>query len=162
MNSVVLNNCYRYRNVFKNGADALLKWLKKPMVFVKSSNFHVVRTIKFCSNFTSIWYKHFVRNVWRDIRLPLATGAGKKLTAYLLQKLIFRSGILCYHCWCVCWCWRSKFSIHYLKVFGPHAGQIWTKPYDLNCTKFWAFWQKGVSHFGRGFCDWNNCFMLNY
>ena len=52
--------------------------------------------LKILCSFTSLWYKHFSRNVWRDFRLSmsaLATVAGKVLTANLLQKLIFRSGI---------------------------------------------------------------------
>ena len=39
-------------------------------------------------------------HIWRDFRLPmsaLTTVAGKVLTANLLQKCIFPSGILCYH-----------------------------------------------------------------
>ena len=40
-------------------------------------------------------------------------------------------------------------SLHTLfdKVFGPHAGRIWTKSYGPNYTEFWAFWQKMVYHF---------------
>ena len=86
----------------KNGAN-------KPGSLSKSSKFRVVWTIRLCSNFTSMWYKRFVlfcfcfcfvflfcfvfcvclfvfvfvlflRNVWRDFRLPmpaLATVARK-------------------------------------------------------------------------------------
>ena len=28
--------------------------------------------IWFCSNFTCMWYKHFYRNVWRDLRLSMS------------------------------------------------------------------------------------------
>ena len=39
---------------------------------------------------------------------------------------------------------RSPKSLH---VFGPHAGEIWTKSYGLNRTKFFAFWQKMDNNF---------------
>ena len=92
------------------------KWLKKNGFFSKSSRFRVVWTIQFCLNFTSMWPKYLSNNVWRDIRLPMSaieTVAGKSLTLNLLQKLIFRSGILYmyYHCWC--WHWSLK-SLHTL------------------------------------------------
>ena len=117
-------------------------WLSKTPVFV-------VWTIRFCSNSTSIWYKHFLRNVWRDFRLPmsaLATVARKSFMANLQQKLIFRSGILFYHCWR--WHWKSKISPHIIwQVFGPHAGEIWTKSYGSNHTKFCVYGQKMVNNF---------------
>ena len=38
---------------------------------------------------------------------------------------------------------KSKVAPYIIwKVFGPHAGEIWTKSYGPNYTKFWAFWQK--------------------
>ena len=58
----------------------------------KSSKFHVVLTIRFCSNFTSIWYKHFLRNIWRDFRLPmsvLATVARKSFNGKFTGKKWF-------------------------------------------------------------------------
>ena len=33
------------------------------------------------------------------------------------------------------------------KVIGTHAGEIWTKSYGPNYTKFWTFWQKMVNNF---------------
>ena len=145
--------------------------IKKPVFLSKSSKFHVVWTIWFCSNFTSIWYKLFLRNVWSDFRLPmsaLATVAPKSFDGKFTAKFIFQSGILCYHCWY--WHWKSKVSSYIIwQVYGPHAGEIWTKSYGPNHTKLCAFWQKWLtifnkvlSHFGRRFCDWNNCLMLKY
>ena len=34
-------------------------------------------------------------------------------------------------------------------MFVPHASEIWTKSYDPNYTKIWAFWQKTgfLNHF---------------
>ena len=107
INSLALNNCFSCRNVFLNDVNALSKKVFKDPFFSffffffwsKTSKVRVVWTIRFCSNFTSMWYKHFSRNVWRDFWLPMSAlamvvGLGKSL----LQKLIFRSGILCYHC----------------------------------------------------------------
>ena len=84
-------------------------------VLFKSSKFHVVWTIPFCSNSTSMWSKYLSNNVWRDFRLPmpaLATVAGKNFNGKFTTKLIFRSGILYYHCWC--WHWKSIKSLHTL------------------------------------------------
>ena len=38
----------------------------------KSSKSRVVWTTRFCSNFTCMWYKHSLRNVWRDFRLLMS------------------------------------------------------------------------------------------
>ena len=39
--------------------------------------------------------------------------------------------------------WKSKVSPHIpLKLFEPHAREIWTKLYCLRYTKFWAFWRE--------------------
>ena len=94
-NSLALNNCFNYIYIFQNGFNALSKIiLKRPgllflllflflflflffffcFVFLsKSSKFCVVWTIRFCSNFTNMWYKHFLRNVtWRDFSLSVS------------------------------------------------------------------------------------------
>ena len=71
----------------------------------------------FCWKLSLVWLSNAkikglcAWDVCRDFRLLmslLATVAGEILTANLLQKLIFRSGILCYHCWY--WHWKSKVS----------------------------------------------------
>ena len=71
--------------------------------------------------------------------LGFVTVARKILTANLLQKMIFRSGILGYH-------YRRALtlevyeSLHTLFdkyiVFGPHAGEILTKSHGTINTKF--------------------------
>ena len=61
----------------------------------KSWNFRVDWTIRYCSNFISVWYKHFLRNVWRDFRLPmsaLAMVAGKSFNGKLTAKIDFSIG----------------------------------------------------------------------
>ena len=69
-------------------------------------------------------------------------------------------------------------------MFAPYASEIWTKSYGPNYTKFWAFLTKKEKqktkpkkkkkvfffynhimtkcwrHFGRRFCSWNYCLML--
>ena len=68
------------------------KWFKKTCFFVKNSKFCVVWTTWFCSNFTSMWYKHSLRNVWRDFRLlmsALATVTGKSFNSKFTQTRRF-------------------------------------------------------------------------
>ena len=75
MNSLALNNCFSNRNICQNGINALSKNIfLKPVFFfffffffVKQLKiFHVVWTIMILFKFTSMWFKHFLRNVWRD------------------------------------------------------------------------------------------------
>ena len=47
------------------------KWFKKPGFLSKTSKFGVVWTVRFCSS--SMWYKHFLRNVSGDFRLLVST-----------------------------------------------------------------------------------------
>ena len=79
-----------------------------------------------------------------------------------------------YHC--CCWHWKSV-RLHTLfdKYLDHLLVKLRTKSYGPN-THFFAFWQEMVRtfwqnvdrrplgrrrHFGRHFCDWNNCLMLN-
>ena len=108
----------------RHGVSALSKMvLKKPRFFfffffwLKGLKFRVVWTIQFWSNFTSMWYKHFLRNVWRDFRLPmsaLATAAGKSFNGKFTSTFDFPIGyfillllMLILEVW--------SLSIHYLK-----------------------------------------------
>ena len=84
-------------------------------LFQKAQNFQVVFwTLQFCSNLTSMRYNIFffeecIEKLPME-RLPmssLATEARKRLMANVLQILIFRSGISCYHWWS--WHWSLKF-----------------------------------------------------
>ena len=84
---------------------------------------------------------------YRNFRLPmsaLATMYGK-----CTAKLDFPIGyFMLPYCWC--WHWKSKVSPYIIwYVFGPHAGEIWTKSYGPKYTKFWAFWPKIVHHFDK-------------
>ena len=77
----------------------------------------------------------------------LETVAGKSLTANLLQKLIFRSGILCYHC--ADTDTESLKSLHTL--FDKYLDHMRVKLEQnrmVQTIKFWSFWEKQmVNHF---------------
>ena len=98
INSFTINNSFSYRNVFRNCVNALSKRvLKTPVFLSKSSKFRVVWTIRFCSNFTSMWCKHFLRNtsIWRDFRLSmsaLATVARRSFNGKFIAKIDFPIG----------------------------------------------------------------------
>ena len=60
-------------------------------------------------------------------------------------------------------------SLHTLFVFGPHAGEIWTKSRGLiykilsflTKKKWLTIFDKVLTPFWKSFCDWNHCLMLN-
>ena len=93
INSLALNNCFSYRNIFQNDVNALSKMVLKNLFYLsKSSKFHIVWTIRFCSTFTSMWCKHFSRNVWKDFGFSisaLATVAGKSFNSKFTAKIDF-------------------------------------------------------------------------
>ena len=80
---------------FKNGKKKTIS-CQKAQSFVWFGPYDFVQIALACS--INIFLKE-CRPLWRDFRLSmsaLATVKGKNLTANLLQKLIYRSGILCY------------------------------------------------------------------
>ena len=60
INTLASNICFSYRNMFQNGVDALSKIVDA--FLSKSSKFHLVRIIRYCSNFANLWHKHLLRN----------------------------------------------------------------------------------------------------
>ena len=58
INTLASNICFSYRNMFQNGVDALSKIVDA--FLSKSSKFHLVRIIRLCSNFASLWHKHLL------------------------------------------------------------------------------------------------------
>ena len=91
------DNCFSYRNVFQNGVIALSKLvLKHPHIQNKNKNKTNKNIRSVCSNFTSMWYKCFVKqNVWRDFRIPmsaLATVKRKSFNGQFTTKLNFPIG----------------------------------------------------------------------
>ena len=173
---VALSNNFSYRK-------RLPKWRKlfvkngyiKPGFLSKSSKFRVVWTIRFSSNFFIIWYKHFVRNRWRDFRLPapvLATVARKSVNGKFTVKIDFPIDRAFYVIIAVADIQSLK-SLHTLfdkylahrLVKYERNRMVWTIHnfvlFDKKLvnteflTKYWR-------HFGGRFWDWNNCLMLKY
>ena len=70
INTLALNICFSYRNMFQNGVDALSKIVDA--FLSKSSKFYLVRIIRKCSNFASLWHKHLLRNYKWHFRLPMS------------------------------------------------------------------------------------------
>ena len=99
INSLALNNCFSYRNVFQNGINALTKMVFKNtffcfvlFCFFKKLKISCSLDIQFCSNFTRMWSKYLSNNVWRDFRLPmsaLATVAEKSFNGKFTAKIDF-------------------------------------------------------------------------
>ena len=91
-----LKQLFQLQKWFPKWRQRLVKNVKKKNRFwSNSSKFRVVRIMRFCSNLTSMWYKHFSRNVWRDYRLPmsaLATVAGKSFNGKFTAKIDFPIG----------------------------------------------------------------------
>ena len=92
INTLALNNCFSYRNVFQNDVSVWSKMVLKKTGFLskKPPKFGVVSTIRFCLNFTSMWCTHFWRKVWRDFRLSmwaLATVAGNNFNGKFTAKV---------------------------------------------------------------------------
>ena len=65
--------CFSYRNTFQNGVDALSKIVDA--FLSKSAKFYLVRIIQYCSNFASLWHKHFLRNYKWHFWLPMSAFA---------------------------------------------------------------------------------------
>ena len=55
----------------KMATTLLQKWFQK-WVFVKTSKFCIFQSIRFCSNFISLFSKYLSNNVWRYFRLPMS------------------------------------------------------------------------------------------
>ena len=103
--------------------------------------------------------KHFSRNVCRDFRLPmsaLATVAWKSFNGKFAAKIDFPIGAF-YVTIADADVGSLSLSIHYLiNIWSTYWWNlnkiVLSEPYKiLKCSR----------HFGRRFCDWNNCLMLN-
>ena len=88
--SLASNICFSYRNMFQNGIDALSKIVDA--FLSKSSKFYLVRIIRKCSDFASLWHKHLLRNYKWHFRLPrsaFATAIRNTLSKHQLFTLNF-------------------------------------------------------------------------
>ena len=90
INTLASNICFSYRNTFQNGVDAVPEIVDA--FLSKSSNFHLVRIIRKCSNFASLWHKHLLRNYKWHFRLLMsafATAISNTLSKHQLCTLNF-------------------------------------------------------------------------
>ena len=127
----------------------------------KSTKFCMVQTIRFCSNFTSMWSKYLSNNVWSNgnIKCPI----GKSILAVNLPLELFRATVANADI-------RSLKSFHTFlnKMFVLYASEIWTKLYGPNYTGNFELFDKKTgfynhfSTFKRHFCGGNYCLMPNY
>ena len=90
INILASNICFSYRNMLQNGVDALSKIVDA--FLSKSSKSYLVRMIRKCSNFASLWHKHLLRNYKWHFRLPMsafATAIWNTLSKHQLFTLNF-------------------------------------------------------------------------
>ena len=90
INTIALNICFSYRIMFQNGVNALSKIVDT--FLSKSSKFCLVRIIRWCSNFSSLWHKHLIRTYKWHFRLPMsafATAIWNTLSKHELFTLNF-------------------------------------------------------------------------
>ena len=81
----------------------------------KSSKVCVVSTIRFYSKFTGMWYKHFLRAVWRDFRFPMSNGSTEKLEWQIYCKNWFSDRALYVSIASSSWAWF--FSLFFIRKF---------------------------------------------
>ena len=70
INIFASNNCFSDRNIFQNGVKALSKI--DDAFLTKRWKFYLVRIIRFCSNFASLWHRHLLWNYKWNFRLPMS------------------------------------------------------------------------------------------
>ena len=105
INTLASDICFSYRNMFQNGVDALSKIVDA--FLSKSSRFYLVRIIRQCSNFASLWHKHLLRKYKWHFRLPMSafvTAIWNTLSKHQLFILnfafkLFHVSIAIDNCW---------------------------------------------------------------
>ena len=112
VNTLASNTCFSYRNMFQNGFDTLSKnyW----RLFVKSAKFYLVRIIRKCSNFASLWHKHLLRNYKWHFRLPMsafATAIWKPIETSTFHTQFCVPALSCFHCYWLLWKSKIPFVI---------------------------------------------------
>ena len=133
--------------MFQNGVDALSKIVDA--FLSKSSKFYLVRSIRKCSNFASLWHKHLLRNYKWHFRLPMsafATAIWNTLSKHQLFTLNFAFQLF-HVSIAIDNCRSQKYHLQFLNSNVYHK----LAKFDQNrmirvYTKFWAFLQKAVSH----------------
>ena len=111
----------------------------------KSSKFCIVRTIRLCSNYTSMWSKYLSNNVWRDFRFSNVKISNGNIK-YPIEKSIFCSIFAVKNSTLLSLLMLSwevlSLYIHYLINIWTTCWEIWTKLYGPKYTNFWAFDKK--------------------
>ena len=80
------NNCLCHWNLFQTDVNTMSK----------TSKFCKFRTIRFCSNCSSIWLQYLLNNVWKDFRLLLSASVittWKTIFAVNLPFKLFRATV---------------------------------------------------------------------
>ena len=121
----------------------------------KSSQFCVVYPTRFCSNFTSMWYKHFFKEYMERLKTStffhstvLATVEWKSFNGKFAAKIDFPIGYFMLLLYFGCWYWKCKVSPC---IFYKYLEYMLVK-FEQNrmvriLQNFWAFCQKMVNHF---------------
>ena len=81
INSLPLNIFSATEVSAKMASTLFRKWFKKQFS-VKSLKFCIFLTLRFGSNFASMWSKHASNTVWRDFRLPVSAFAAVARTSF--------------------------------------------------------------------------------
>ena len=84
-NTLASSICFSYKNMFQNGVDSLSKIVDA--FLSKSSKFYLVRIIRKCPNFASLWHKHLLRNYKWHFRLPMSAFATAKFNTLSKHQL---------------------------------------------------------------------------
>ena len=120
INTLASNICFSYRNMFQNGVDALSKIVDA--FLSKSSKFHLVRIIRYCSNFASLWHKHLLRNYKWHFRLPMsafATAISNTLSKHQLFTLNFAFKLF-HVSIAIDYCRSQKYHLYFLNNYVNH------------------------------------------
>ena len=84
-----INNCFSHRNVLQNGFNTLSKMVYH--FLSKSSKFGMVRTIRYCSHFTSMWSKYLSNYGDKFSNGNRKWPTGKSIFAVNLRLKLFRA-----------------------------------------------------------------------
>ena len=154
---------FSFRNVFQNGVNSLSKMvIKNPVFCVKKLKISCsLNHTSFFPNFTDIWNKHFLRNVWRDFRLStsaLATVPWKSFNGIFSAKIDFPIGHFILPLLMLTLKVESL-SIHYLvSIWTTNWWNlnkiVWSEPYKILCflTKKWlTIFDKVLTPFWKTF-----------
>ena len=105
-----MNNYLCPRNVFQNGINAFSKMVNH--FLTKSSQFCIFPTMRFCSNFTTLWSEYLSNNVRTKLRLLMSESVMATynalqlpvLTLHILTKEVYSLSMHnLIRIWTTCW-----------------------------------------------------------